>query len=235
MYPLIEDVTKKLKQYILNENYKNSQEPFDAREICAKYTTDVVSNCAFGIDGESFTKENPEIRTAGKRLMEPSLKVVLVFILFFIVPSIKKFIKIKLVPQDIENFFTKLMNDALKFRETEKIDRDDYLGYLISLQKKKQLTPVDMAAHAVRLQLLKINLQFKEHMNFFQLSFITDGFETSSIALSNTLYELGNNPRVQAKLRQEITDTLSKKNEISFETLNEMPYLDQVFNGKTFF
>ena len=151
MYPLIEDVTKKLKQYILNENYKNSQEPFDAREICAKYTTDVVSNCAFGIDGESFTKENPEIRTAGKRLMEPSLKVVLVFILFFIVPSLKKIIKIKLLPQDVEDFFVNLMHQALRYRKDNNINRDDYLGYLISLQQKKQLTPVDMAAHAVSL------------------------------------------------------------------------------------
>ena len=154
MYPLIEDVTKKLRQYILTENNKNTQEPFDAREICAKYTTDIVSNCAFGIDAESFTKENPEIRAAGKKLMEPSLKAMLLFMLLFIAPPIKKLIKIKVVPQDIEDFFTKLMHDALKYREDEKIDRDDYLGYLISLQQKKQLKPIDMAAHAVRFKFL---------------------------------------------------------------------------------
>ena len=149
MYPLIEDVTKKLKQYILTENNKNTQEPFDAREICAKYTTDVVSNCVFAVDAESFTKENPEIRAAGKRLFEPSLKAIIVFTIFFIMPSIKKFLTFKVVPQDVVDFFVSLMHQALRYRKDNKIDRDDYLGYLISLQQKKQLTPVDMAAHAV--------------------------------------------------------------------------------------
>ena len=81
--------------------------------------------------------------------MEPSLKVMIVFILFFMMPFIKKLITIKIVPVEIEKFFMNLMNDALKYRQENNIDRDDYLGYLISLQKKKGLTPVDMTAHAV--------------------------------------------------------------------------------------
>ena len=40
------------------------------------------------------------------------------------------------------------------------------------------------------------------------------------------------NPNVQEKLRQEIDENLGSDKELSFETLNSMPYLDQVCNGK---
>lgn len=133
------------------ENTKNTQEPFDARELCAKYTTDVVSNCVFAVDAESFTKENPEIRAAGKKLFEPSLRSFFIFTIAFVMPAIQKIMKFKLVPQDVEDFFVNLMDQALKHRKDNKIDRDDYLGYLISLQQKKQLQPIDMAAHAVNI------------------------------------------------------------------------------------
>ena len=53
--------------------------------------------------------------------------------------------------------------------------------------------------------------------------------------MANALYELGNNPHVQEKLRLEIAETIAEKKIINFETLNEMPYLDQVFHGNLFF
>ena len=43
--------------------------------------------------------------------------------------------------------------------------------------------------------------------------------------------QLGNNKNVQDKLRQEITKSVDKNGKIDFETLNDMPYLDQVFHG----
>lgn len=45
------------------------------------------------------------------------------------------------------------------------------------------------------------------------------------------LYQLANNPEVQEKLRKEINEFSSKSEGITFDVLNEMPYLDQVLNG----
>lgn len=55
-----------------------------------------------------------------------------------------------------------------------------------------------------------------------------DGYETSHIALMLTLYELARNQRVQQKLRQEILDA----GEMTFDVLNNLPYLDQCIHGK---
>lgn len=116
------------------------------------------------------------------------------------------------VEKKIENFFTKLMNDAIKLRVESKVERDDYLNYLLELQKKKKLQPIDMAAHT--------------------LTFFVDGYETSSGVISHVLHHLARNPSVQQTLRIEINESAAKNGSITFEGLNDMEYLDQVVNGK---
>lgn len=47
-----------------------------------------------------------------------------------------------------------------------------------------------------------------------------------------TLYELALNPEIQTKVRQEIRKALQKHGEITYEMMIDIPYLDQVINGK---
>lgn len=62
--------------------------------------------------------------------------------------------------------------------------------------------------------------------------FFAAGFETSSSAMSNALYELALNQKVQDKLREEITSTLAKHGgELKYEHVKDMEYLDKVFKG----
>lgn len=145
MSPLVEDVANRLTKHI-NDEIKSGK-PFDIREICAKYTTDVVSSCIFNIDAESFTKENPEIREMGKKLFQFTPFLSIMFVIYTLFPSFIKIFKAKFVPKDVEDFFANLMYQAILYREKNQIKRDDYLAYLISLRDKKQLSDIDMAAH----------------------------------------------------------------------------------------
>lgn len=68
------------------------------------------------------------------------------------------------------------------------------------------------------------------------ISFFSDGFETSSIALSFTLYDLAANHDVQAKLRNEIHEVLKKYGgKLCYEAIQDMNYLDRVFSGSVLF
>lgn len=77
---------------------------------------------------------------------------------------------------------------------------------------------------------LKISSGFNEtEVTGHALSFFTEGYETSSTLLSFAMYELARNPDIQERLYDEITEVLdSKKNELTYETLQEMTYLEQV-------
>lgn len=62
--------------------------------------------------------------------------------------------------------------------------------------------------------------------------FFAAGFETSSSAMSNALYELALNQEIQDKLRQEIREHLAKHNgELQYEHVKDMEYLEKVFKG----
>lgn len=153
----------------IGEELKKKQ-PFDSRELSAKYTTDVVSNAIFGVDAQSFTQENPEIREVGCRLLAPSGTFIIKSFFVMGFPILKKVINMRFTPPDLEEFFTNLMDQALKYREENDVKREDFLDYLIQLKKKKNIEKIEMAAHTI--------------------SFFSDGFETSSIAISHAIYEV---------------------------------------------
>jgi cytochrome P450 family 6/cytochrome P450 family 28 len=210
LWPLIDEVLIRLCTYINREI--SSKQPFDAREICAKYTTDVVSSCIFNADAESFTKDNPKIREMGRKLMDftSNTSLMIKFMLLAAFPFLQGIVKLQFVPKDAQEFFTDLMQQAIKLRQSTQINRDDYLAFLIDLQKKKNLSNLDMAAHSI--------------------TFFVDGFETSSVAISNALYEIANDKRVQDKLRKQINEELIDANgKIIYEKMLEHEYLNQVF------
>ena len=149
LFPLVEEVLNRFTKYINDELKKENKEPFDAREICAKFTTDVVSSCIFDADAQSFTKEKPEIREMGKGIMQFSPFVMFLFVFYSIFPCFMKIYKIKFVKKEVEVFFTDLMHQAVKQREANKVKRDDYLAYLISMREKKNFSDLDMAGHGV--------------------------------------------------------------------------------------
>lgn len=62
--------------------------------------------------------------------------------------------------------------------------------------------------------------------------FFIAGFESSSTTMSFCLYELAKHPDIQAKLRLEIETVLKQhNNELTYEALNSMSYMEQVVAG----
>lgn len=190
--------------YIDNESPKKT-EGFNGKDLCSRFTADVVSSTIFAVEGKSFLEEKPLIKIMGEELMTHSFKAIMLMTILSIIPYFQNIFKISLVTEKTQNFFTKLMNDAFKYRKDNNIEREDYMNYLIKLKKKSGLNEIELAAHGI--------------------SFFIDGFETSSMAMSYVLYELGKNCEVQEKLRNDI-----KNNDITYDFLSGYSYLDQVIH-----
>ena len=207
MYPLIEDVCYKMTKYL----EQNENTPIEVKEMTAKYTTDVVASCIFSTDAQSFSNgEVSVIRKMGKEMTNQGFSTFLYIILSHLCPWIRKIWKFKFMKQEVTEFFTKLMENSVKYREENKVQRVDYLDHLISLHRKKDISIHDMASHGI--------------------TFFLDGFETSSVGLSFVLYELAANKKEQDKLRKEILENTDENGEISFEKLVEMQHLDNCLN-----
>jgi cytochrome P450 len=61
-------------------------------------------------------------------------------------------------------------------------------------------------------------------------SFLVDGFDTSSSAISATLHELAKNKEIQDKLREIIFDEMPTDEDFNYDNINNCQYLDQVWN-----
>lgn len=165
LYPLAQDVLDRLITYVQNQT-----KSLEARELSAKYTVDVVSNSIYGIDAESFKTEKPEIREMGRKLLAPASSVFFKMFLKTAFPFLEPFISIQFTTPETQKFFTNLMEQALEYREKNNVHREDFLDHVINLRKKKHISDIEMASHTI--------------------SFFTDGFETSAIAISNAIYEV---------------------------------------------
>lgn len=203
---LMDEVCVKMTEYVK----KNNAKAIDTKELMAKYTTDVVSNCVFAIDAQSFSKDKPEIREMGRRIMNFNFIAQIILMVTTFLPSVKKFYKFSFVPREVEEFFIRIMKDAIRHRKQNNIVRNDYLDYLLSLQEKREISEIDMAGHGV--------------------SFFADGFETSSLIMTYCLFDLASNPEIQNRLREEIRSVQAAEGGINYDSIGEMTYLDQVLN-----
>lgn len=128
IYPLIEDVAAKFSHYIKNKIERNPRQSFDVRDLCVRYTCDCVSSCIFAIDGGSFSDGQSDIIKMADKMIRS------------ISDAAKSFFSKRLMPQDVEDFFVHLMDEAIKYRVDHKIERDDFLAHIISLRRKKGIS-----------------------------------------------------------------------------------------------
>lgn len=59
-------------------------------------------------------------------------------------------------------------------------------------------------------------------------TFIFAGHDTTTSAVSRILHQLALNPKVQDKLRVEVTEARKKHGDLDYDTLMGLPYLDAV-------
>lgn len=142
-------------------------------------------------------------------LLQPSYIKLWFSTLKSVFPFLFHFYDLPFVAPDIDKYFVNLTEQAIHLRGTLTEQPDDYLNFLLRLREKKGLTVRDVTAHTI--------------------TFFLDAFETSSIVLTHALYRLAQKKQCQDKLRKEIQEY---GDNIDFDVVSRMKYLDQVFNGE---
>lgn len=225
-FPLIADLCQELKQCI--ENSGPSGTEFEAKELCARFTTDVVANCAYGIRGNALQDANCEFRRMGRDLLEPSFWKNVKFMVIFFLPTLAKLLRLRFATAKVQEFFRRIIKEVTTYREQNNITRADYLQHLITLKTKGAIADDVSNGHDHK----ELENRFTDEDVIAQATtFFGDGYETSSASMAFGLYGLATNPEVQAKVRQEVDNVLKKHGgELTFDGLQEMTYLDMAVN-----
>lgn len=210
MYPIMQHVCNRLTSYI-HDQLARKPDGFDAKALAAKFTTDVVANCIYGIDSGALSDNPSTMSQMGSAIFDVSTKFTIYTVLVQLMPWIRNFYSMSFVDKRIEHFFEKLTSDAVKMRLNSGVQRDDFLNFILQIRQRKPVSDIEMAAHT--------------------LTFFVDGYETSSAVISNVLLQLAKHEKVQQRLRAEIKAAVeSSEDAVSFEQILEFEYLDQVVN-----
>ncbi|XP_012055926.1 PREDICTED: cytochrome P450 9e2-like [Atta cephalotes] len=185
------------------------------KDVCSKYTTDVIATCAFGIKVNSMKDPTNKFYIYGKEAS--NFTGVLRGIKFFFLetfPKLGRILNLKIMKDYVSDFFKDIIRTTIATRDAEHITRPDMLQLMMDIRGKegrRELDIDDMTAQA--------------------FIFFLGGFETTSTAMCFAAHEIAANPEVQTKLQQEIDKVLEESNgKVSYEVINRLEYLDAVIS-----
>jgi len=220
MFPIVVKVGDEMDKIFSAKTELGQSPVLEVVDLVARYTADVIGNCAFGLNCNSLHDPKAEFVTIGKRAITEHRYGNMLDIFLFGFPKLSRRLRLKLNIQEAEDFYTRIVRETIDYRLKTNEKRNDFMDSLIEMYKNEQSGNSEDG------------LTFNELLAQAFIFFVA-GFETSSTTMGFALYELARNQDVQDRLREEITNVLGKhNNEFTYEGIKEMKYLEQVVMGK---
>jgi cytochrome P450 family 6 len=126
---------------VLREPARNG-ETFEVKDVLARFTTDIIASCAFGIQCNCLNNPDAEFRLWGRRIFSPTLRMNIFRFANLLMPSLIRLFGLSFIPADVSNYFMKMVAETVEFREKNGVCRNDFMQLLIQL-KNKTLTAAD--------------------------------------------------------------------------------------------
>ncbi|XP_057322394.1 probable cytochrome P450 6a14 [Microplitis mediator] len=215
MFYLLVECGDNFKDYVTKTVNKENDGIIEVRDLTARFTTDVIGTCAFGLQLNAMADEESEFRKMGKYVFDIDWKKLIRFRIREAAPWLYRLLAPIMHDSVVTNFFTNIMKDTIEYRRANKVVKHDFIDLIMELQDNPD----------------KIDIKLTDTLLTSQLFvFFLAGFETSSTTMSNALYELAQHHDYQDKLRDEIRGVLkSNDGRLSYELVKNMKFMDMIF------
>lgn len=226
MFPLIVERAERLQARVLKAASKG--DIMDSRDMMARYTTDFIGACGFGLETDSLSDENSAFRKLGAQIFTFSKMQVVLSMLKLMFPELLKYVKVQ---PEVEANMLMIVHEILKKRNYQPSGRNDFIDLLLECKAKGTIVGESIENFKPDGTPEIAELELDEQLMAAQVFvFFAAGFETSSSATSYTLHQLAYNPDKQKKAQEEVDRVLAKyDNKLSYEAIKEMTYLGCTF------
>lgn len=147
MYYLLDKISTDTIAYINRKlDGKNTVE-LDQKHLATLYSTDVIANCAYGVDANTCENPDGEFRKAGHSIFNMTFLRGIEFMTIFMLPPIRKLFNCTFLSHFTTNFIQSTIRYVMNEREKSGIKRNDLIDTLIEL-KKTDLTMDMLVAQA---------------------------------------------------------------------------------------
>ncbi|XP_073996483.1 cytochrome P450 6a22-like [Rhodnius prolixus] len=188
----------------------------EVKSLVRNYAVDLALSSVFGVESDSFFKENATYTkfTKGEMFVDSNQANFAVLSGFF-APTVGRIFRWRTLSKYVEKMIIDLYKSCAEYRKKHNIVRADFLQYVMTVvskaeQENKKFSDAKIAALCI--------------------SVYGDAVDSSSPALTYALYHIASDCRVQEKLRTEIMNSIKDMSELDLDKLQTMEYLEMVIS-----
>ncbi|XP_061767242.1 cytochrome P450 3A40-like [Nerophis ophidion] len=219
VFPLVARLADRLVESL---GKKDLSQAVDIKQFVGSYSLDVITGASFGVEADSINNPDSIIATHLKGILNFKFWKVLILMLFPFTKYVLNLLKFDLIPKHHVDFFFNIIKRFKDEHQNDQSSSEDFLQVMIQHeipasdikseqeQPSKGLTEEEILSQA--------------------LIFIFGGFETTATTLTYLLYNLVTNPDAMKVLQEEIDANVPTDAPISYETVLNLEYLDNVIN-----
>jgi cytochrome P450 family 6 len=137
MFQILVDCGHELRSTL--EKSASNEEIIEIKDILARYSTDIISSCAFGIQCNCLKNPDSEFRQWGRKIFAPTLRNAILPLIASTVPSVLSVLKVHFIDPRISKYFLNVFEESVNYRERNNIKRNDFMHLLIQLKNKVKL------------------------------------------------------------------------------------------------
>ena len=128
MFYLLLESSDHLEKYL--ETIVTKNEPIECRDLTAKFTANVIGSCAFGININSLCDEENEFLKMGKKIFQTTIWRSARLKIRDATPWLFRLLGPVFEDRDMNNFFTNLIINTMKYRKDNNIVRHDFVDLI---------------------------------------------------------------------------------------------------------
>lgn len=125
----------------IGKNLDDDAGRIEIREMMAKYSTDVIGSCAFGLKLDAINDPDSEFRKHGKTVFQPSLRSKIRVAIIFMQPSLLSIFRVHHYSHRTIRFFHDAFQQTIEYREKHNEDRKDFVQHLMKAREDLVLNP----------------------------------------------------------------------------------------------
>ncbi|XP_067143001.1 cytochrome P450 3A8-like [Centruroides vittatus] len=207
---------------------------FNCKELISAFTIDVTASTAFATKVNAQENQNSEFVENARMIANRNISK-LTFFMFFVAPKLVSYLKLEFFPRKVLQYFRNIVLKILEERKQKKVKGNDFLQLMMDAQEGVlENTAEDLKEVENEINNYKVQPKHKtmslEDIVAQSILFIIGGHDPTTATLTFFCYEMALNPECQEKLLKEIDETWQTHDNVDFDIVSKMTYLDAVLN-----
>lgn len=160
MFGTVADCGRELQLCL--EPLASKGETVEIKDVLARYSTDIIASCAFGIQCNCLKDPDADFRNWGRKIFAPTLKKRFFRIVEFAFPSVSRMFRLRTAPDEVNKYFLNMVKNTVEHREKNGVKRNDFMDLLLQLKNKtlEVAEEEDMTSGNLDIDDLKTNAPF---------------------------------------------------------------------------